>query len=532
MGGTKEVVEALQRLAFGYELLGANPMRIRAYSNGARTVKKFSSNLPEAYASGELAKIKGIGKGMLEVIGLVLNDQPVPALADLSEQIPEGLFEARRISGVGPKKILKLWRDLGLTSMGEIEYACNENRLVDLPGFGAKTQDKVLESIAALRERADTFRLDQIKAAVAALASTLAETKRWDVVGEVRRGCENASALELVVLGDVGGDVGATVEGVPVRIHRSTNAARYGVDLIRHTGSEAHVEALVARGLDDAVGETEEAVYHALGLELTPPERRETHVPLVERGGTQPELLTRADVQGALHNHTTASDGVHSLADMKRAATEAGLAYLGISDHSQTASYAGGLQVSQLTAQLEQIRVLNTEGGAHLLSGVESDILTDGSLDYEDEVLARLDFIVASIHNRARLDRDATTARYVAAARHRYSDCIGHPTGRLINGRPGNDFDVEAFLDACAEANTSVELNANPQRLDLCAAHLEMAKARGIKVSIAADAHSTMALSHLDYGISVARRAGLTAEDVINCWPLDRLQAWVGERRG
>ncbi len=561
MSKSKDVAETLQRIGFGRELLGAHPMRTRAYTNGARTVKKLGARVEEAYASGELAKLEGIGKGLLEVIGAVLDGREVPALAKLEAEIPRGLFEMRRIRGLGPKKIVKLWKDLGLTSLSELEYACNENRLVELPGFGPATQDKVLAAIAALAENAGRFRLDQAHHAWAAVAASIDA----HLAGDLRRGYEviteviavtamSADAVAGAITGAAeeltvdGTEVRAAVGSVPVRIIAARSGETLGAALLWHTGSEAHVEAVGRRahergfdlskdGLtrDDATVPTpaEADVYAALGLALPPPERREASVPLLDADAVAPRLIERGDLQGALHNHTTASDGINTLDAMAAAAGQAGLAYLGISDHSQTAAYAQGLPTDALIAQVGTIAEANAAADrpCELLSGVESDILVDGSLDYPPEVLARLDVVTASVHARQRLDREAMTERMLRAARDPGTDIIGHPTGRLILGRPPSDYDVLRFLDACAESGCAVELNANPQRLDLNEVHLAEAKSRGLKVSIAADAHSTAALDHLRYGVIIARRAGLGPDDVLNAMDIDVLRDWLASRR-
>lgn len=522
MSGASEVADVLSRIAFGYELEDASFMRIRAYKNAARAVKKFGTRLPEAYASGELAEVPGLGKKTLEIVGLVLDGKPVPTLQKLETKIPPTLFEARRISGLGPKKILVLWQQLGLTSVGEIEYACNENRLIELDGFGFKTQEKVLASIAELRRTASTCRMDRGRAVAAAAVEALtAAGCRVRIAGEVRRGTEIVHRVDLVVVGV--GDAPEQIDGVPVVVHRATPES-FVVELVRWTADEEHLAALDARGFGDIeTAADEDEVYTTLGLHTPPPERREGRVPVVPLDEPAPsKLVERADLKGAHHNHTTASDGVHSLEAMREAAAAAGLEYLGINDHSQSARYAGGLLPDDVAAQVEKIAELNAEGHpVRLLTGVESDILEDGGLDYEDDVLARLDVVVASVHNRARQDADAMTVRMVRAASHPHCAIVGHPTGRLIGGRPASAYDVAVFLDACAEHGTAVEHNANPARLDLNETHLAMAKERGVKVSIAADAHSTMALAHLDYGVIIARRAGLTADDVLNAQPYE-----------
>ena len=527
--------EVLARLGFGYALLGKDERRARAYTNAARVVRKFGSGLPGAYADGSLAEVRGIGKSVLKVVGQALADEPVPQLVDLEAEIPEGVFELRHLRGIGPSKVQVLWQRLGVTSVGELEYACNENRLVQLPGFGATTQRKVLDAIAALKSQTGQARMNHARAVAAHLVALLEadpNVQRAEVVGQVRRGCELVDVVEVATLGEAGVELPDDLEGLPLRVHPCGTPEAWGPHVVRTTGSPAHVAALEARGA--LTGLTEEAVYRNLGLHPPAPERREAGVPLLELGKPVPELVRPEDLRGALHNHTTASDGIHSLEEMRAAATRLGFEYLGVSDHSQSAGYAGGLDPLRLLGQIDDIAAMNAlaDGGCWLFSGVESDILREGELDYVAQVLAELDVVVASVHNRHRLEPRAMTQRMLRAARDPWTDVIGHPTGRLLLGRPGSDYDVEAMLDACAESGCAVELNANPQRLDLNETHCAMAKERGVLVSISPDAHSSAALTHLAYGVAIARRAGLRAEDVLNCKPLADLEAWLQARKG
>jgi len=360
------------------------------------------------------------------------------------------------------------------------------------------------------------------------------------VVGGARRGFELIDGpVEILIPEDAtAGDEGVIPAPEGVRIRRIPRA-RLGWEALRGTASEAHLALLQARAaergvdLDAADAPTEDAVYGALDLVPTPPERREPGVPLVPAGTAAPPLLRREDLRGAIHNHTTASDGSHSLAQMRAAATARGLAYLAITEHSESAFYARGLDAERLAEQAAAIAELNADGTgeAVLLRGVESDILEDGGLDYPDDVLAELELVVASVHRRFSQDRAAATARMVAAARHPRTTVVGHPTGRLLRGRDPNDFDMAALLDACAESGCAIELNGNPQRLDLSAEHLGMAKERGVLVSVAADAHAVHELDFLDYAVDVARRAGLGPDDVLNTRPLEDLRRWLAARR-
>lgn len=547
----RAVLDVLERLAFAAELL--EDPRARTFGQAAWAVRSLEGDLRAKRDSGELAAVRGIGKSTLAIIDAVLAGERPEALAKLESELPAGLFEIRRIKGLGAKKVKALWKELGITTLGELEYACKENRLLDLSGFGKKTQTNVLEQIDALRRVEGMRRRDRARALLEPYVSALRAhpgIARAIEVGEYRRGFELVRELAVLVAGDdVEAGLAAAAAARPPEAQIEVHVApieSFGVRAVALTSSPEHFAALVARAAErglalDASGlrsgdallpcPEEDDLYRTLDLCPTAPERREPGVPLVEIGKARPRLVTRADLRGALHNHTVASDGTATLEAMREAAAARGLEYLGISDHSKSAFYARGLEAERLLEQARLIAALDERDGCRLLSGVESDILEHGELDYGPEVLAELDLVVASVHRRHAQTPEQMTARMIAAAKNPWTAVVGHPTGRLLLGRPPSEYDVAAFLDACAEAGCAVELNANPHRLDLNETHLAMAKERGILVSIAADAHSVDELDHLDYGVTIARRAGLTPDDVLNARPLDALREWLRARR-
>lgn len=520
----RELVEALDRLAFAAELEGDR--RARALGAAVWALRSLDEDPRELVESGKLAEVKGIGPKTAQLVADLLDGIRPKIAEELEAKVPAGLFELRRIKGLGPKKIGALFRELGITSLGELEHACAENRLVHLEGFGEKTQASVLEQIRALQANAHLRRRDQARALVAPLVA-----RGGVVTGGLRRGFELVELpIEVVVT--------SATEEPPSGVHLvQVEPRQVGVQALLRTASPEHLgllrERAEARGttLEGIDAVDEDGVYDALDLLPTPPERREPGVPLVAKGQPRPPLVRREDLRGALHNHTVASDGSATLEAMRAAATERGLEYLGITEHSVSAFYARGLDAARLDEQLRTIAALEGTPGCALVAGVESDILEDGSLDYPDDVLARLPIVIASVHRRFGQDRATTTARMVAAARNPRTTIVGHPTGRLLLSRPPNDFDVEALLDACAGSGCAIELNGSPHRLDLGAEHLAMAKAKGVLVSIGADAHATHELDHLDHGIAIARRAGLAPEDVLNTRSLAELRTWLEARR-
>jgi DNA polymerase (family 10) len=563
----RAIGEALGRLAFAAELTEHPTLNASGLSAAVWTLRSIEGDIVELAKSGELAKRRDLVKDAVRAITEIVETGHCAELDRLELEIPPGLFDVRRVKGLGPKKVRALWKDLGVTSVGELEYACTENRLVELKGFGKKTQENVRTAIAEVRMNEGRHRLDRaIALAAGSIEKLLHASLPAHLAGDARRAQEIVDDIVVVTAGDArsaalpfaqhvdseGEDEGAREwtsrrDGM-VRVIRAPTSEALATTLLFATGSDAHTALLVERasalGLTlterglmrgDAQLETpdEDAIYHALGLHPTAPERREAGVPLVEIGRERPRLITERDLVGALHNHTTASDGTATLVEMRTVAAARGLAYLGITEHSETAAYAGGLSRERIAHQRDEIARLNAErdAGCVLMSGIESDILKEGALDYDDATLDALEVVVASVHQRYGLDGAQMTARLIRAAAYPSTDIIGHPTGRLLLGRKPVDIDMDAFLNACARSRTVVELNANPARLDLSDVHLARAKELGVLVSIAADAHSPDALEHLRFGILVARRAGLTKDDVLNARGLDEVKTELALRR-
>ena len=525
--GRRAASEALAELAFVAELLGEQcPVDIDAKTIGGlawnvRTVE------PE-----QVARLTGMTPLALAVVDDALNDREPSVLVDLKKLLPAGLFELRRVKGLGPKKVERLWRELGVESLGELEYACRENRLTTLDGFGEKTQATIREQLAVLAKDAGLMRRDHAAALVADLVTSLrAAGARVELAGAWRRGAELVD--EVVVVTSIAPSVAVPAK---VRVVVVADAGRFGAVNVVATSSAGHLTALreraAARGLDlDTIAaDDDDDVYAQLGLHPTPIEQRESAV-LVEVGKAGPRLITRADLRGALHNHTTASDGADDVITMVRAAGARGLEWIGISDHSEAASYAHGLDAKRLRAQREELRAADGTDGVRVLAGIETDILKDGDLDLDEASLSALQVVVASMHQRYGLRGLPMTQRLVRAALHPLVDVIGHPTGRLLLSRAPADFDVSALLQACKRSGCAVELNANPARLDLAEEWLREAKELGVLISIAADAHAAEELDNLDHGIALARRAGLTADDVLNTRSADDVLAWAANRR-
>ncbi len=566
----KEVAAALRQMAVLLELTGANSFKISAYDRGARALEAAPGDLDQLIAAG-LDRIKGIGAGLKRDIEELAATGRLAEMDELAAVVPKGLFDVLRLPGLGPKKVKKLYEDLGVTNLGELEYACLENRLVELQGFGPKSQAKVLEGLQELKRYQGRFLLGDVRPWALGLIQEL-EAKlpgaRIRLAGDVRRFCSTVTEVELAVAGakaqDVGralaasalidqagpGDeadlAGRAVEGWPVRVWLATED-QLPAALVVHTGAAAHVQALAklagkkkmkleAGGLTKngraVVLKTEEDLYQALGLPLIAPELREDSGEIeAARQGRLPLPVTLDQVRGTWHLHTTASDSLVRLEQYPVAAQERGWSYLGIADHSQSAFYAGGLKEAELAAQAKEIKKLNAaQDQVHLFWGVESDIRPDGSLDYSDDVLARFDYVVASVHSGFTQSEADMTRRLVKAVSHPATRMLGHLTGRLLLARKGYQFDLEAVLAALAEHDVALELNANPHRLDADEDTLRRAVALGIKIAVNPDAHRLDGLDDMAYGLATARRGWVPPELVLNTWPRDEVARWLARK--
>lgn len=562
----KAAAGVLKEIATLLELHDENPHRVRAFANAARAVERIEGDLEERVASGEIMSVKGIGQGTAGVLTELLQERTPEVLAGLEERTPPGVRELLQISGLGPKKTRVLWRDLGIASPGELEYACRENRLVELPGFGPASQQRLLEAVQFVQSARERWLIQQASKEAHRLAREIAGQpgiERVHVAGEVRRCCETVSSLELVVCGD--GEpveralagclaelrreipsrwVATTSQGFPVTV-RVARPRSEAIMLLWATGSRQHLEALRQQaatvGLRLAEDEglwsdgellpcpDERGLYDAVGCQWIPPELREdgSEVALAARGAI-PRLVELEDVLGVLHNHSTDSDGAATVEEMGDAALSLGWRFLGIADHSPAAHYANGLSADRLRDQWRRIDGYNKAGkGLRIVKGLEADILSDGRLDVPEGCEDGLEYIVASVHSGFRMSRDAQTDRVITAVRHPACRVLGHPTGRLLLARPSYDVDLDRVLEECAAAGVAVEINASPYRLDLDWRWARRALDLGLKLSINPDAHAIDGLDDVRWGIGVARKARATSEEVLNCGDVE---AWLDRR--
>lgn len=530
-----ELLEEIQRLM---ELKGENPFKIRAFSRAIEVVGQ-QDDLKERAKSGTLTDLPGIGKGISEVLTEFFLKGTSTMRDDLESSLPEGLLELTKVPGLGPKKAIQLIEELGITSITELEYACRENRLLKLKGFGDKVQKKILEGVVFLLANADQARLvDALPVAEQLLELFREGTKsRVSETGALRRRMETLASLDYLIELPKASDKKAfesklekfrakNPKILPVNLHFAS-PERFGYELARMTGTEAHWKALGSPAPFEAPDE--EAFFAKMKIPFLPPETRETGEEVeLARAGKLDTILPWEGIQGVFHNHTVRSDGSATLEEMVIAAKRLGYRYIGISDHSQTAFYAQGLKKDVLKEQEKEVRsVQEKHPEIRVFWGIESDILQDGSLDYEDSVLKKFDFVVASIHSRFKADREAMTDRILAAIRNPYTRFLGHATGRLLLGRPGYDCDMEKIIREAAKHDVAIEINANPARLDIDWRWGPQLRKSKTPVSVNPDAHDTAGLEHTHFGISVARKALLPTSLVINSRSVGEVEKWL-----
>jgi len=534
-------------------LRGDNPFKAKAYARAADNLLALSEPLDEVIARDGLRGIPGVGEAIAAIIKRLHATGTHPGLERMREEIPAGVLDLLTVPGLRPDKVLKLHRELGVASLEELEDAARSGRLAKVKGLGPALATKILQGLDIRRQGLGRRHLHRVAELLDAAERRLKAARlgilRVTPAGDFRRGCELVRDFSLVAevrnLPD-GPETIASTEQLTVHL---TDAAHHGVTLLFATGSQAHLDALRAhaarrglildrdglhRGEEIIAAAAEDQIYAALGLQPIPPELREGGDEIALAGaGKLPALVTDDDIVGILHAHTDRSDGVDTLAAMAAATRRKGYGYFGVADHSKSAHYAGGLSVEEIAAQQAEVERLNRRyrGGFQIFKGIESDILPDGSLDYPDDVLARFDFVVASIHSRFKLDRAAQTERLVRAVANPYTTILGHMTGRQLLRRPGYDIDIARVLAACAEHGVAIEINANPWRLDLDWRWHRKALELGCMMSINPDAHSTDEIDLTHWGVEMARKGGVAKNRVLNCLPLDKFSAHLKTRR-
>lgn len=558
---TARIARILDEMGTLLEVRGENAFRCRAYHNAAQALKGLPGDLSGMIQDGSLAQVPGIGETMLTKIVQLATTGHLPAYEDLRKETPPGLVALLRVPGLGPKKIKLLHDELKIETLADLRAAGESGKLAALKGFGDKTAAKILEGISFIEAQGDRVLQSKARGLVAPIlveVSAHPAVIRAEVCGSLRRLCETIGDLDILFSSDDPApvldafvkrpDVVAVLGHGPTKASvrlwegaqcdlRGVSDAQFPFALHYFTGSKAHNIAMRRRAIERGLKlneyalegpggpipcATEADLFAALGLAYIPPELREDRGEFERaEAGEIPALVTLQDLTGTFHCHSDWSDGGASIAEMAEATRSLGLKYLGIADHSRTAAYAGGLTVDRVRRQWEEIDALNAQYGDsfRIFKGTECDILPDGSLDFPDDLLAGFDYVVASVHSNFGLSREAMTARMVRAVQNPYTTMLGHPTGRLLLARDGYAVDLDAVIEAAAGAGTMIEINANPHRLDLDWSDARQAAALGVPIVINPDAHSPRGLADLDYGVGVARKAGLTPAQVFNAAP-------------
>jgi DNA polymerase (family 10) len=580
-----DIVAAFEEIATLLELTGANGFKVNAHAKVARVVEGLGRDLGPvatgADAEKTLAAMDGIGASSAKKIVELATTGRIVELESLRAEVPAGLREVMRVPGLGPKTVRRFWTEANIESLADLEARLADGSLASLPRMGKKTLDNITASIEFMKSAGDRTRIGDAMPLAEAIIADLESVPgvgRLAFAGSLRRGCETIGDIDILATASdpdavseafrtragvervlVGGETKSSVRldaGIQVDL-RVVPESSWGAALMYFTGSKAHNVVLreraiarrlrlneyglfpagdgdddrppQARGIAPVAAETEEAIYEALGLPWIPPELRE------DRGECDrpvpDDLVTVEAIHAELHAHTTASDGKLTIDELATAAKAAGRTVLAITDHSKSSAQANGLDEDRLRRHIDDIREANERiKGITLLAGSEVDILADGRLDYDDEILALLDVVVASPHVALRQDPETATKRLCAAARHPLVSIVGHPTGRLIPDRKGLEPDLDALIEAAIENGTALEINANPYRLDLRDIHARLAIESGCRLAINTDAHRAEHLSFLRYGVLTARRAGATVRDCVNCLSEKNLRAWL--RRG
>lgn len=557
-----DVAALFNELADLLEIEGANPFRVRAYRNAARTIESLSESLASIVADPEhdLTELEGIGKDLAEKIETIITTGQLPQLEEQRAKVPPGVHDMLRVPGLGPKKVAALFHELNVRTLADLRAAAESGKVAELKGFGKKTAESILEGLALAEEAGQRVFLAVAKPAADEIVADLLASgtvEQASVAGSCRRRKETCGDLDILA---VAADSKATMDCLAahplvtkvlargdtkqrVRLHggleldlRVVPAESYGAALQYFTGSKEHNivvrrraqerglkvnEYGVFKGEKSVAGRTEEDVYAALGLPWIPPELRENRGEIEQaEHGRLPTLLELSDMRGDLHMHTTATDGLATIDEMIGAAKARGLEYIAITDHSKRVMMANGLDADRLREHWRNIDAVRKQTrGIHVLCGIECDILEDATLDLPDDVLAEADWVLAVLHYGLKQPRDKIQQRLLTALRNPYVHAIGHPSGRLIGQRPGADIDYDELFHVAKEEGKFLEINADPARLDLDDVHAAAAKDHGIPIVISTDAHSTKGLASMEWGVYQARRAGLTAADVLNTRP-------------
>jgi DNA polymerase (family 10) len=545
-----EIADHFSLLSKLMDIHGENSFKSKSYSILAFNIEKLPREITEM-SDPELYSMKGIGESSGAKIRELIATGNLKQLEEILAKTPPGILEMMRIKGLGPKKIATIWKEMGLETIGELEYACNENRLAQMKGFGAKTQESVLASIKYYMQNQGFHLWAEVEAIGRSLLAQLQKNlpdNKISLTGDIRRQ-ENtiefiefvtdasreqllqqfASVPDLITEEEPNERLVIRIPNEPVIRFHLTDAAGYHTKLFNTTGSAEFMEAFLEEYSLPENAESEEAIFAANQLAYIPPAQRETaRILELASDGDLSELIQPADIKGIIHSHSTWSDGMETIEQMAKAAMKQGFEYLVISDHSQAAYYANGLTPERIAAQHQEIDALNAQlAPFKVFKSIEADILGNGDLDYNASVLNTFDLVIASVHSNLKMTLEKAMDRVMTAIKNPYTTILGHPTGRLLLSREGYPLDHKTIIDACAEHHVVIEINAHPKRLDLDWRWLEYAIEKGVLLSIDPDAHSVNGFKDVYYGVMSAQKGGLTAKNNLSSYTLAEFEEFL-----
>ena len=570
----ENIVTILNQIALILEIKGENAFKIRAYKNGSEIIENYGDDIIQITKDGKLGELKGIGKALASKIEEIVETGKLTYLDELKLEFPDTFFDLFEISNLGPKKIKKLYDNLQIDSIDKLEAYCKNNEISKISGFGKKSVEAILESISFRKSNSKFFRtgdIAPIAESILEFLRQLPQTSQAEIAGSYRRGKEIVHDIDFIVATKLPVEIINEFTEMPevaqviskgktkssVRLNnglqcdlRAVKNSEFPFALNYFTGSKAHnvkMRSLAIKNgyslneyalnsktkTNEDVINDESDLYKALGLSFIHPALREDQGEVeAAKDARLPNLIQIENLKGTFHNHTTASDGKNSLSEMAEAATDLGLQYLGISDHSKSSVQANGLSDEELLQQVKEIKDFNDRNNNELtiFSGVECDILKDGSLDYNESVLSQLDYCIASVHSSFSLTENEMTQRVIKAIESPHVTMIGHLTGRLLLLRKPYDINVSKIIDACAKNNTIIEINANPRRLDMDWRWWKKAKDKGVKCSINPDAHKIEHFQYLHFGVNIAQKGWLESSDVVNCLPVDEIKKLLKQK--
>jgi DNA polymerase (family 10) len=546
-----DIADILKAYADLSELHGGNPFKIKSFAAASFRIDKLPIPLANKSIT-ELEAIDGVGKSIAKVVYEIAQNNRFPDLEELIANTPEGVRDIMRIKGIGPKKVAVIWKEMQIETIGELLYACKENRLAQFKGFGLKTQEAVIKQIEFMFASANKFHFAKAQPIATSLFGFIQQCETYEsasLCGHIRRGFEVLESIDILIATDneeafkqelsnlLNIAIPAnqfTYLGYPIHVYFSTPDA-FAWELFRLSSDTQHAEKILAR-IGSPIPEVrdEEEIYEVADLPFIKPVLRDNRNEIeLAAQGKLPELIEYGDLKGPLHNHSTWSDGLNTISEMAAWCNKQGFEYLGMADHSKSAFYAKGLNEERVLAQQEEIKKLNlTFKDFRIFAGIECDILYDGNLDYDNSILKTFDYVVASVHSILKMTEEKAMERLLKAIENPYTTILGHPTGRLLLMREGYPINHHKIIDACAANNVVIELNANPYRLDMDWRYIDYALEKGVMISINPDAHELEGFLDMHWGIVAAQKGGLYKEMCFNAKSALELDTWFKKKRG